>query len=73
MYISDIQRSTMKKIESVVDNKPKGDWFTQYELPGVTRNTMDALLKKGFLESESLPINGIVYYRFVRRIDNGND
>ena len=69
MYISDMQRSTMKKIEALVDNN-NDSWFTQYEIPGVTRNTMDALLKKGFLDAKTLSLNGIVYYRFVKRIDD---
>ena len=74
MYISDIQRSTMQKVEFLIENMPGSkarEWFTQYELPGTTLNTMNALVNKGFLESKTLSLNGVIYYRFVKRIDGG--
>lgn len=49
MYMSKIQKDALESIEIVKklgENRP----FTQCEIPGVTKNTTNALVDKGFLK-----------------------
>lgn len=63
--LSKKQVSTMELIGKLGDKFDDSRWFTQYELPGVTLHTMDALVKKGFLSCMRDPV---MYYRLIKRL-----
>lgn len=65
MYISDKQKDTMHLIGKLLNECGNDRWFTQGELPGVTKHTMDALVSKGFLHVRESETNGMLYYRQV--------
>ena len=68
MYISDKQRLCMKMISKIIDRFGDQRWFTQHELPGITKHTMDALVDKQFLERASPVHDGVVYYRRLKEL-----
>ena len=64
MELSKKQVSSMELIGKLCDKFGDNRWFTQYELPGVTAHTMDALVRKGFLKCDvDAPV---VYYRLAK-------
>ncbi len=68
MYISDKQVKAMDMIGKIADTFGDDRWFTQSELPGITKHTMDALVYKQFLEHASPVHEGIVYYRRLKEL-----
>ena len=65
-YISDKQIFTMDLISRLVDKFGEDRWFTKYELPGITQHTMDALVRKQYLQYDN--VLGIVYYRRLKEL-----
>lgn len=73
-WISHKQKSTMKMIDDLVKEFDAERWFTQHELCGVTKHTMDALVEKGYLDRERFIISvsdpvGIMYYRRLKSME----
>lgn len=66
MYISDKQVKAMDMIGDIANEFGYDRWFTQYELPGITQHSMDALVRKGFLVCDA--DSPVVYYQLVKRI-----
>lgn len=60
-----MQVSTMELIGELGDKFGDSRWFTQHELP-VTKHTMDALVRKGFLVCDEDDL--VVYYQLVKRL-----
>jgi len=66
MTLSKKQISTMELIGDLCDRFGDDRPFTQSELPGVTKHTMDALMSKGYLEGTVF--GRIVYYQMIKRL-----
>ena len=66
MVLSDKQKLTMDMIDVLAEKFGDNRWFTQYELPGITQHSMDALVRKGFLVCDA--DSPVVYYQLVKRI-----
>lgn len=66
MYISDKQVVAMDMVDSLVRVFGELRWFTQVELPGITKHTMDALVFKHFLDRKE--VFGVVYYRRLKEL-----
>lgn len=58
----------MDMIDKIADKLGDKRWFTQHELPGITKHTMDALVFKRFLERASPVHEGVVYYHQLREL-----
>lgn len=68
MTLSKKQISTMELIGELCDRFGDDRLFTQSELPGVTKHTMDALTLKGYLEGTMF--NKIAYYHAEKRLES---
>ena len=66
MYISDKQKLAMDMISKIAGTFGDDRWFTQVELPGITKHTMDALVFKHFLDRKE--VFGVVYYRRLKEL-----
>lgn len=69
MYMSTKQKDTLKLIDKLVEECGKDRWFTQIELPGVTKHTMDALVSKGYLNCRESVTNCQPYYQKVEKAE----
>ena len=56
----------MDMIDWIADKFGEDRWFTQFELPGITKHTMDALVLKGFLSR--MDVCSVVYYRRLKEL-----
>ena len=65
-YISDKQVKAMDMIGKINDMFGEDRWFTQVELPGITKHTMDALVFKHYLDRKGA--FGVVYYRRLKEL-----
>lgn len=66
MELSKKQVSTMELINKIGDRFGIARWFTQAELLGVTKHTMDALVSKKLLCT--VVYEGIVYYHQMKEL-----
>ena len=66
MELSKKQVSTMELISELGDKFGDNRWFTQAELPDITKHTMDALVRKGFLKCDE--DGHVAYYRLIKRL-----
>ena len=75
MWLSKKQKLAMDMVNKLVEKFDEGRCFTQHELPDITLHTMDALVSKGYLESNVVPTakaramltaQHIIYYRRVK-------
>lgn len=74
VWISDKQKSTMVLIDELLQEFGKDRWFTQHELPGVTRHTMDALVEKEFLKYRIYATKAVIpivitYYQRLKTME----
>ncbi len=56
----------MKMVDELVDMFGVDRWFVQSELLGITKNTMNALVSKGYLEEQEF---GSLYYRRIKELE----
>lgn len=63
-YISEKQKLTMHKVGRLIKEFGIDRWFTQAELLGVTKHTMDALVSKKLLCM--VVYEGVVYYHRLK-------
>ena len=64
------QKYTMELIDKLIDEFGEDRWFVQTELPRVTAHSMDALVRKKFLETKEGQIYGMPYYRRVKVVED---
>ena len=68
VYISEKQKLAMDMIDKITDKFGEQRWFTQFELPGITKHTMDALVFKHYLERVGSIHGDVVYYRRLKEL-----
>lgn len=64
VWISEKQKLTMPLVDKLVEKFGEDRWFTQSELHGITKHTMDALVEKEYLEI--MKWNDTRYYRRLK-------
>ena len=66
VWISEKQKLAMHMIDKLVKEFGKDRWFTKYELPGITKHSLDALVFKRFLKENE--VWGVTYYRRLKEL-----
>ena len=64
--ITNVQRNAMKRIGDIATRFGEDRKFTVCEIPGIGMNTVDALLRKKFIDKEE--IDGVTYYKRIREM-----
>ena len=68
VYISEKQVLAMHMIGKIAVEFGEDRWFTKYELPGITKHSLDALVFKRFLKERE--VWGVIYYRRLKELDD---
>jgi hypothetical protein len=68
VWISKKQKLAMDMIGDIANEFGYDRWFTQCELLGITKHTMDALVFKRYLERVGSVHSDVVYYRRLKEL-----
>lgn len=68
VWISEKQVKAMGMIGDIANEFGYDRWFTQFELTGITKHTMDALVSKSYLERVGSVHSDVVYYRRLKEL-----